>query len=58
MDEFDVMALARMFARSMLDYRDTIDGITFIRTGKVMSTAELCRVGREAIGLIERGVIK
>jgi len=40
-----------------LEFRDTIIGLTIVATGRIMTTAELCEIGREALRLIEEGKV-
>lgn len=53
----DKTKMAYMLARAIMKHRDTIDGITVMQGGGLMSTSELCQVGREALRLIEERIV-
>lgn len=58
LDEIHKTGVAYMFARKMLKFHDTINGLTVMSGAGVLSVEELCDVGREAIKLIEEGKVK
>ena len=57
MDEMMKEQLAYLFARQMLYQRETIDGVTTLYSMDLLTTAELCEVGRAALALIEEGKV-
>ncbi len=58
MDELHKLSVATLFARKMLKFHDTINGLTVMSGVGVLSVEELCEVGRAAIALIEEGKVK
>lgn len=50
--------LAYKFAHMIMEQREVIDGITTIHGERLMTTAELCEVGRLALDLIEEGKVR
>ena len=49
--------VVRMFADMLLDQLEPINGLVFMSGGGTVTVEELCRIGRDAIELIERRVV-
>ncbi len=55
MDKSAFGAVARMFAREMLKWEDTISGMSMVRGFGTVNRKEMIDIGREALDLIEKG---
>ena len=50
-------ALVLRFANLMMAQRDTLNGLTIFMGEGMLTTKELCEIGRQALTLIEEGKI-
>ena len=57
MNETSKAALVLRFANLMLAQRDALNGLTIFMGEGMLTTKQLCEIGRDALTLIEKGKV-